>query len=95
MAFLKKLETYSAPEEVNQPSKVMSGSWWWRLGRLMLLLFPLQPSLFPTPARVIDLVVVPIEQQIGQERPQVMEAWRVRHPWLAPLRRLWSVTGLQ
>ena len=74
MASLKKLETYPTLEEANQPSEVMSGSWWWRLGRLMLLLPPLRLSSFLTPARVIYLGVAPFERQSGQERPRAWEA---------------------
>ena len=80
MAFLKKLETYSVPEEVNQPSEVMSGSWWWRLGRLMLLPPPLRLSSFLTPAQVKHLGLDLFERQSGQERPRAWEASQVLLP---------------
>ena len=80
MASLKKLEMYLALEEANQPSEVMSGSWWWRLGRLMLLLPPLRLSSFLTPARAMYLGVPLFERQSGQERPRAWEALQVLLP---------------
>ena len=71
---------YLALEEGNQPSEVMSGSWWWRLGQLTLLLPPLRLSSFLTPAQVMYLGVAPLERQSGQERPRAWEASQVLLP---------------
>ena len=81
MALLKKkLEMYFVPEEASQPSEVMSGSWWWHLGRLMLLPPPLRLFLFLTPAQVKHLGVALFERQSGQERPRAWEASQVLLP---------------
>ena len=80
MAFLKKLEMYSAPEEANQSSEVKSGSWWWRLGRLMLLPPPLRLSSFLTLAQVKHLGLDLFERQSGQERSRAWEDLQVLLP---------------
>ena len=81
MALLKKkLEMYSAPEEASQPSEVMSGSWWWHLGRLMLLLLHLWLFSSLTPAQVKHLGVALFERLSGQERPRAWEASQVLLP---------------